>query len=66
LKTANARDQIAVSQLKDEGRAQTTAEREAATRGLGLSTDAPLPSVIYMIASSNANVLVTTVDLIHK
>jgi hypothetical protein len=66
LKTANARDQIAVSQLKDEGRAQTTAEHEAATRGLGLSTDAPLPSVIYMIASSNANVLVTTVDLIHK
>lgn len=66
LKTANARDQIAVSQAKDDGRAQTAAEREAAVRGLGLSTDAPLPSVIYMIASSNANVLVTTVDLIHK
>jgi hypothetical protein len=66
LKTANARDQIAVSQVKDEGRAQTADERDAATRGLGLSVDAPLPSVIYMIASSNANVLVTTVDLIHK
>jgi hypothetical protein len=52
--------------VKDEGRAQTAAERDAATRGLGLSADAPLPSVIYMIASSNANVLVTTVDLIHK
>lgn len=66
IKTANARDEIAVSQLKDEGRAQTNAEREAATRGLGLRADAPLPSVIYMIASSNANVLVATVDLIHK
>jgi hypothetical protein len=66
LKTANARDQIAVSQVKDEGRAQTPAEHDAATRGLGLAADAPLPSVIYMIASSNANVLVTTVDLIHK
>jgi hypothetical protein len=66
LKTANARDEIAVSQLKDEGRAQTNAEREAATRGLGLRADAPLPSVIYMIASSNANVLVAMVDLIHR
>ena len=43
-----------------------TAEKEAAVRGLGLSTDAPLPSVIYMVASTNARVLVTTVDLIHK
>jgi hypothetical protein len=66
LKTANARDQVAVSRVKDEGRALEAAERDAATRGLGLSADAPLPSVIYMIASSNANVLVTTVDLIHK
>jgi hypothetical protein len=66
LKAANARDEIAFSQLKDAGRAETRAEREAATRGLGLSADAPLPSIIYMIASSNANVLIATVDLIHK
>ncbi|HEX8162752.1 MAG TPA: DUF4384 domain-containing protein [Pyrinomonadaceae bacterium] len=66
LKAANARDQIAFSRVKDEGRAQTDAEREAATRGLGLRADAPLPSVIYMIASSNTGVLVATVDLIHK
>jgi hypothetical protein len=66
LKAANARDEIAFSRLKDEGRAQTPAEREAAARGLGLRADAPLPSVIYMIASSNANVLVATVDLIHR
>ncbi|MFL6227662.1 MAG: DUF4384 domain-containing protein [Pyrinomonadaceae bacterium] len=66
LKTANARDQVAVSRAKDDGRALEATEHEAATRGLGLSADAPLPSVIYMVASSNANVLVTTVDLIHK
>ncbi|MCA1630317.1 MAG: DUF4384 domain-containing protein [Acidobacteria bacterium] len=66
LKAANARDQVALSQLKDEGRAETSAEREAATRGLGLPADAPLPSVIYMITSSNANVLVATVELIHR
>jgi hypothetical protein len=66
LKTSNARDQVAVSRVKDDGRALEATERDAATRGLGLSVDAPLPSVIYMIASSNANVLVTTVDLIHK
>jgi hypothetical protein len=66
LKAANASDKIAISQAQDDGRAQTAAEKEAAVRGLGLSSDAPLPSVIYMVASSNANVLVTTVDLIHK
>ncbi|MCA1814855.1 MAG: DUF4384 domain-containing protein [Acidobacteria bacterium] len=66
LRTANAGDRVAVSQAKDDGRAQTATEKEAAVRGLGLSTDAPLPSVIYMIASTNTNVLVTTVDLIHK
>jgi hypothetical protein len=66
LKAANARDRIAFSQLRDAGRAETKAEREAATRGIGLAPDAPLPSVIYMIASSNANVLVAAVELIHK
>jgi hypothetical protein len=66
LKSANASDRVAVSQVRDEGRAQTVAERDAATRGLGLTASAPLPSVIYMVGSSNANVLVTTVDLIHK
>lgn len=66
LKTANASDKIAVSQARDDGRAQTATEKEAAVRGLGLKTDAPLPSVIYMVASTNTNVLVTTVDLIHK
>ena len=65
-KWANRREQVATSRATDEGRAETPAEHEAATRGLGLSADAPLPSVIYMITSANADVLVATVDLIHR
>ena len=65
-KWANRREQVATSRAADEGRAETAAEHEAATRGLGLSADAPLPSVIYMITSANADVLVATVDLIHR
>ena len=66
LKRANEREQIAVSQVRDDGRMQTAAEREAATRGIGLASDAPLPSVIHMVSSSNANVLVATLDLVHR
>lgn len=48
------------------GKAQTTAEQEAASRGLGLSKDEPAPSLIMMTASSNSGTLVTALDLIHK
>ena len=65
-KWAKRREQVATSRVADEGHAETPAEHEAATRGLGLSADAPLPSVIYMITSANADVLVATVDLIHR
>jgi hypothetical protein len=66
LKGVNSRDVIAVSRARDAGLAQTAAEREAASRGLGLAASAPQPTVIYMASSANANVLITTVDLIHK
>lgn len=66
LKGAQERGQVAVSRVKDQGRAQTSDEREATTRGLGLGAGAPSPSVIRMTASSNTNMLVTTIDLIHK
>jgi hypothetical protein len=65
-KWAKRREQVATSRAADEGRAETPAEHEAATRGLGLSADAPLPSVIYMITSASGDVLVATVDLIHR
>jgi Domain of unknown function (DUF4384) len=66
LKASNEREQVATSRAADDGRVETQTEREAATRGLNLSADAPLPSVIHMISSSNAAVLVATIDLVHK
>jgi len=66
LKMAREREQVAVSHVKDEGRAQTSDEREATTRGLGLGTGAPSPSVIRMTASAGSKMLVTAIDLVHK
>lgn len=66
LKATQEREQVAVSKVKDQGRAQTTDEREAVTRGLGLGAGAPTPSVIRMTASPNSRMLITTIDLIHK
>lgn len=47
------------------GGAQTAAEQNASTRGLGLAKDDPQPSLI-MMASSTKPTLVATLDLIHK
>jgi hypothetical protein len=47
------------------GRAQTTPEQLASTRGLSLAKEDPEPSLI-MMASSTSPMLVTTLDLIHK
>jgi hypothetical protein len=66
LRAAQEREQVAVSKVKDQGRAQTTDEREATTRGLGLGAGAPTPSVIRMTASANSKMLITSIDLIHK
>ncbi|HZH90051.1 MAG TPA: DUF4384 domain-containing protein [Pyrinomonadaceae bacterium] len=66
LKSAQEREQVAVSKVKDQGRAQTADERVATTRGLGLAAGAPTPSVIRMTASPNSKMLVTAIDLIHK
>jgi len=48
------------------GQKQSQPEREATTRGLGLDQAAPEPSVIRMNVSSNAPILVTAVELIHR
>lgn len=47
------------------GRAQTSPEQEASTRGLSLAKDDPEPSLI-MMASSKSPMLVATLDLNHK
>jgi len=47
------------------GSAETDAEQQATTRGLGLATNDPQPSVV-MMASSPRSTLVATLELIHK
>lgn len=48
------------------GNAQTASERQAATRGIGLNRDDPEPSLIMLSGSTSKNMLVVTLDLIHK
>jgi hypothetical protein len=47
------------------GKAETSSERSATTRGLGLAKDDPQPSLV-MMASSTRPTLVATLDLMHK
>jgi hypothetical protein len=48
------------------GNKQTSAEQQATTRGIGLNRDDPEPSLIMLTTSTNKNVLVATLDLVHK
>ena len=48
------------------GNAQTSTERQAVTRGIGLNRDDPEPSLIMFSASTSKNMLVVAVDLVHK
>lgn len=57
---------VAVNKSKTYGQTQTESEHNASLRGIGLDRSAPAPSVIRMNVSSNAAILVTTLDLIHK
>lgn len=47
------------------GKAETSSEQQAASRGIGLAKEDPQPSVV-MMASSTRSTLVATLDLIHK
>jgi hypothetical protein len=57
---------VKVVSTKDYGQSQTSKEKTATTRGLGLDQSAPQPSVIRMNASTSVPVLVTVLDLVHK
>lgn len=48
------------------GGAQTSSEHRAATRGIGLNRDDPEPSLIMLTGSTTKNMLVMTLDLVHK
>jgi len=63
---ANASAKVRVSKSKTYGQKQSQLEQVATTRGIGLDQSAPEPSVIRMSASSDAPVLVTAVELIHR
>jgi len=57
---------VKVARAERFGNSQTTPEHQAATRGIGLNRDDPEPSVIMLTASTSKNMLVATMDLIHK
>ena len=57
---------VQVARSERYGKAQTAAETDAGTRGLGLSKEDPEPSLVMMRASTDADVLVAMFELIHK
>ncbi len=57
---------VQVAKSDRYGKAQTTVEIDATTRGIGLSKEDPEPSLVMMRASTDANVLVAMLELIHK
>ena len=61
-----SRAEVRVVTSKTFGQSQTEKEQVATTRGLGLDQSAPQPAVIRMNAVTNAPVLVTVLELIHK
>lgn len=61
-----AKAEVKIVTSNNAGLAQTEKEQVATTRGLGLDQTAPQPSVIRMSATTNAPVLVTVLDLVHK
>ena len=54
------------AKAKSSGASQTSSEQQAATRGIGLNRGDPEPSLIMLTTSTNKNMLVATMDLIHK
>jgi hypothetical protein len=57
---------VKVAKTASFGNSQTAPEQQAATRGIGLNRDDPEPSLIMLTASTTRNILVATLDLIHK
>ena len=55
-----------MAKAQSYGKIETAGEREATTRGIGLSKEDPEPSLVMMTSSSDRNTLVTALDLTHK
>jgi Domain of unknown function (DUF4384) len=57
---------VQIAKAASYGKSQTDGEREASTRGLGLSKDDPEPSLVMMASSTNTSMLVAMLELVHK
>ncbi|HVQ38273.1 MAG TPA: DUF4384 domain-containing protein [Pyrinomonadaceae bacterium] len=57
---------VKIAKADKAGKSQTEPEQQAATRGIGLNRDDPEPSLIMLTASTSKNILIATMDLIHK
>ena len=57
---------LASNNSRKFGRSETTAERDATTRGIGLAKNDPEPVLVLMSTSSSPRMLVTGLELFHK
>jgi Domain of unknown function (DUF4384) len=57
---------VQVAKSERYGKAQTSGEINAGTRGIGLSKEDPEPNLVMMKASTDASVLVAMLELVHK
>lgn len=57
---------VQVAKSKTYGQKQTATERDATTRGIGLTKAAPEPSIIRMNASSETGILITVLEMTHS
>jgi hypothetical protein len=57
---------LKVDNAQQFGKVQTGAERDAATRGIGLAADDPQPVLVMMNASSSSGLLVTFLQMVHQ
>lgn len=61
-----ASEAVQIAKPTGLGKAQTGAEQQAATRGIGLNRDDAEPSLIMLSASTSKDMLVATIELLHK
>ena len=63
---AEMKEPVQIAKANSYGKSETDDERAASTRGLGLSKDDPEPSMVMMATSTNTNMLVALLELVHK
>jgi len=59
-------ESVRSAKVEGLGKAQTSSEQQAATRGIGLNRSDPEPALIMLTGSTSRNMLVVTLDLVHK